>query len=120
MNLAFGKYEWYYSTMKIEKAQWTPDAKHVRLSMPLTKVDEQRRTVTGFASLDNIDSHDDIVVADASVRAFTRFRGNIREMHQPIAVGKMVDFQEEEYYDTDDKKFYRGVYVTVYVSTGAE
>ena len=79
--------------MKIEKAQWTTDAKHVRLSMPLTKVDEQRRTVTGFASLDNIDSHDDIVVADASVRAFTRFRGNIREMHQPIEVTDVVALQ---------------------------
>ena len=106
--------------MKIEKAQWTTDAKHVRLSMPLTKVDEQRRTVTGFASLDNIDSHDDIVVADASVRAFTRFRGNIREMHQPIAVGKMVDFQEGEFYDAKAGKTFRGVIVTARVSKGAQ
>src|SRR6478609_6619554 len=102
----------------IEKANWNTDDHNVRLSMPLTKVDQSRRLVSGFASLDNADSHDDIVLAEASVRAFKRFRGNIREMHQPIAVGKMVDFKEDEYYDTDDKKFYRGVYVTVYVSTG--
>lgn len=106
--------------MKIEKAQWTTDGNNVRLAMPLTKVDTQRRLVSGFASLDNADSHDDIVLAEASVKAFSRFRGNIREMHQPIAVGKMVDFKEDEFYDSTTQKFYRGVFATVYVSKGAQ
>src|ERR1041384_3195986 len=51
---------------------------------------------------------------------FSRFRGNIREMHQPIAVGKMVDFREEEFYDPTTEKFYRGIFATVYVSKGAQ
>jgi archaellum component FlaC len=106
--------------MKIEKAQWTTDDRHVRLAMPLTKVDKERRLVSGFASLDNTDSHDDVVLADASVKAFSRFRGNIREMHQPIAVGKMVDFKEDEFYDKESGQFYRGVFATVYVSKGAQ
>jgi hypothetical protein len=106
--------------MNIEKANWTTDGKNVRLSMPLTKVDEERRLVSGFASLDNVDSHDDIVLAEASVKAFSRFRGNIREMHQPIAVGKMVDFVEDQFYDSKEGKFYRGVFVTARVSKGAQ
>jgi cell pole-organizing protein PopZ len=106
--------------MKIEKATWNTSADSVRLAMPLTKIDEEKRQVSGFASLDNADSHDDIVLADASAKAFSRFRGNIREMHQPIAVGRMVDFREDEYYDSKTNKFYRGIYVTVKVSKGAQ
>jgi hypothetical protein len=104
----------------IAKAHWVSNGNSVRLAMPLTKVDQEKRLVSGFASLDNPDSQDDIVLAEASVKAFSRFRGNIREMHQPIAVGKMVDFREDEYYDPKEGKFYKGVYVTVYVSKGAQ
>lgn len=106
--------------MTIEKAHWATDGDRVRLAMPLTKVNQEKRLVSGFASLDNADSQDDIVLSEASVKAFSRFRGNIREMHQPIAVGKMVSFSEQEYYDPKDEKFYKGVYVTVYVSKGAQ
>lgn len=106
--------------MKITKAHWQADGDKVRLAMPLSKINEEKRLVSGFASLDNEDSQDDVVLAEASVKAFSRFRGNIREMHQPIAVGKMVNFSEDEYYDPKSEKFYKGVYVTVYVSKGAQ
>jgi len=105
--------------MDINKAQWQADGDNLRLSMPLTKVDKENRLVSGWASLDNADSQGDIVMSDASQKAFARFRGNIREMHQPVAVGKMVDFREDSYYDTETKKFYKGIYATVYVSKGA-
>ena len=88
--------------------------------MPLTKVDKERRIVSGFASLDNLDKQDDIVTAEASMAAFAKFRGNIREMHQPLAVGKMVDFKEDKYFDPESKKFYKGVFVSAYVSKGAQ
>lgn len=88
--------------------------------MPIAKVDEERRLVSGFATLDNIDTSDDVVLASASVGAFNRFRGNIREMHEPIAAGRLVDFREDSFYDSKTEKFYRGIYVTVYVSKGAE
>jgi hypothetical protein len=52
--------------------------------------------------------------------AFAKFRGNIREMHQPLAVGKMVNFKAEKYFDPESKKFYNGVYVSAYVSKGAQ
>ncbi|QMP84181.1 capsid maturation protease [Streptomyces phage Coruscant] len=106
--------------MKIEKASWQADEHTVRLSMPIAKYDAETRQVSGFATLDNFDSHGDVVLSEASQKAFTRFRGNIREMHQPIAVGKLVDFREEEFYDPGSQKFYRGIYATAYVSKGAQ
>ena len=104
----------------ISKAHWNTDGENVRLSMPLTKVDIERRIVSGFASLDNVDKQDDIVTAEASMDAFAKFRGNIREMHQPLAVGKMVSFKSDRYFDPETKKFYNGVFVSAYVSKGAQ
>ena len=106
--------------MLINKASWTTDKENLRLSMPIGKVDAERRIVSGFASLDNIDKQDDIVTAEASVKAFKNFKGNLREMHQPSAVGKMVSFKEDRYFDPNSKKFYNGVYVSAYVSKGAQ
>ena len=105
--------------MTISKAHWNTDGDNVRLSMPLTKVDKERRIVSGFASLDNVDKQDDIVTSEASMDAFAKFRGNIREMHQPSAVGKMVSFKEDKYFDPESKKFYKGVFVSAYISKGA-
>ncbi len=106
--------------MTISKAHWNTEGDNVRLSMPLTKVDKERRIVSGFASLDNVDKQDDIVTSEASLDAFARFRGNIREMHQPSAVGKMVSFKEDKYFDPETKKFYKGVFVSAYISKGAQ
>jgi hypothetical protein len=106
--------------MTMFKAHWNTDGDSVRLSVPFSKVDEDRRTVSGFATLDNVDRQNDIVTTEASVKAFSKFRGNIREMHQPTAVGKMVNFKEEKYFDPETKKFYSGVYVSAYVSKGAQ
>jgi hypothetical protein len=88
--------------------------------MPFSKVDKERRTVSGFASLDNLDKQYDIVTSEASMAAFAKFRGNIREMHQPSAVGKMINFKEDKYFDPESKKFYKGVYVSAYISKGAQ
>jgi len=104
----------------INKAHWSTEGDNVRLSMPFAKVDKERRVVSGFATLDNLDRQNDIVTTDASLKAFSKFRGNIREMHQPSAVGKMVAFKEDKYFDPDTKKFYSGVFVSAYVSKGAQ
>lgn len=106
--------------MTISKAQWHSEGDNLRLSMPFSKVDKERRIVSGFATLDNVDRQNDIVTTDASLKAFAKFRGNIREMHQPISVGKMVNFKEEKYFDPETKKFYSGVYVSAYISKGAQ
>ena len=106
--------------MTISKAQWHSEGDNVRLSMPFSKVDEERRIVSGFATLDNVDKQNDIVTPEASLKAFEKFRGNIREMHQPKAVGKMISFKEDKYFDPESKKFYAGVYVSTYISKGAQ
>ena len=106
-------------TMNTNKAFWTTDGDNVRLSMPFGKVDIEKRIVSGFASLDNVDKQFDIVTTEASMSAFAKFRGNIREMHQPSAVGKMISFKEEKYFDPESKKFYKGIYVSTYISKGA-
>jgi len=105
--------------MTISKAHWNMEGDSVRLSMPFSKVDVERRIVSGFATLDNVDKQNDIVTTEASMKAFKKFRGNIREMHQPSAVGKMVSFKEDKYFDPETKKFYTGIYVSAYVSKGA-
>jgi hypothetical protein len=106
--------------MNINKGSWSTKDDVIRLSMPISKVDKERRIVSGFATLDNLDRQGDIVPAEASVKAFETFRGNLREMHQPIAVGKIVSFKEDKYFDEDTNKFYNGIYVSAYVSKGAQ
>jgi hypothetical protein len=106
--------------MLTNKAHWVTEGDNVRLSMPIGKVDIERRMVSGFATLDNVDKQGDIVTTESSVEAFKNFRGNLREMHQPSAVGKIVSFKEDKYFDPNDKKFYSGVYVSAYVSKGAQ
>jgi len=106
--------------MNIEKSLWTSHGNDINLSVPFTKVNREKRTVSGFATLDNIDQTNDVVTAEASVKAFENFRGNIREMHGSLAVGKMVSFKPETFYDPATKEFYNGVYVTAYISKGAQ
>lgn len=105
---------------KISKSNLTVDGNSVHVSMPFAKVDKANRLVSGWATLDNIDTEGDVVLAEASAKAFSRARGNIREMHQPLAVGRMVDFKEDEHFDTETGEIYRGIYVTARVSEGAE
>lgn len=107
--------------MEISKAHWESEGNSLRLSMPIAKIDIERRIVSGFATLDNIDRQGDIVPAEASVKAFEEFRGNIREMHDDKkAVGKLVSFKEDSFYDQETGKFYKGVFVSTYVSKGAQ
>jgi hypothetical protein len=88
--------------------------------VPFTKVNREKRTVSGFATLDNVDQTGDVVTSEASMKAFENFRGNLREMHQPVAVGKIVSFKPATYYDPASKEFYNGVYVDAYISKGAQ
>ena len=106
--------------MNIEKSLWSSHGDNISLSVPFTKVNREKRTVSGFATLDNLDQTGDVVTSEASLKAFESFRGNIREMHGPNAVGKMVSFKPETFYDPATKEFYSGVYVDAYISKGAQ
>ena len=104
----------------LHKAFWHSEDNSIKLSMPIAKVDKERRTVSGFATLDNIDKQADIVPTDVSIKAFERFRGNLREMHMPIAVGRVVSFKSDKFYNNEEDKFYNGVFVNAYISKGAQ
>lgn len=106
--------------MKFTKAHFDIDGQNLRFAVPIAKVDQEQRTVSGFATLDNVDRQGDIVSTAASLEAFSEFRGNLREMHQSIAVGKVLTFSVEEMYDPISEKVYTGVWVTAYISKGAQ
>ena len=62
----------------------------MRIYAPLQKIDEEQRMVYGYASTEALDSQGEIIKRDAIEAALPEFMrfGNIREMHQPSAVGK--------------------------------
>jgi len=59
-----------------------------RLLIPIEKIDKERRTVSGWATTESVDKQNEIVDYGASKKAFEDWHGNIREMHEPKAVGK--------------------------------
>lgn len=78
--------------------------------------DSNQRIVVGFATVDNIDQTGDIVTSEASMKAFSKFRGNIRYMHERMPVGRLIDFQPAVYYDEATQSQHNGVQVTVKIS----
>lgn len=88
------------------------------LSFPIQKIDKNKRIVTGIATADNVDQEDDLIEFDASLEAFSNWIGNIREMHQPVAVGKIVDWSPVPVMHRS--KVYNGIEVSVYISKGAQ
>lgn len=104
----------------INKAHFDVDGDSLRLTMPIAKVDEERRIVSGFATLDNVDRQGDVLLTEASRKAFENFRGNVRLMHQPIPAGKVVSFRENSFYDKESGQTYSGIFVDAYISKGAE
>lgn len=105
--------------MMMKRASWIGGESDFSVSMDICKVDKEQRMVHGWATLDNPDRQGDVVEAAASESAFSRFRGNIREMHDKIAAGRMVSYRPQVYIDKDGTP-YNGVFVSAYVSKGAQ
>jgi len=104
----------------LHKARWVADGNEIHLGMDFAKVDKAGRTVSGWATVDNVDTEGDIVTAEASADAFARSRGNLREMHRKdSAVGRMVSFKQKDF-RAPDGKTYKGIFVKVRISEGAE
>jgi hypothetical protein len=106
--------------VNLQKASLLTNGNQVTVMMPISKIDAEKRIVSGFATLDNIDKQGDRVLPEASDRAFSNFRGNIRLMHQPIPAGKMVSFKSDVFFDAETQKTYNGVFVDAYISKGAD
>lgn len=86
--------------------------KSFQINIPISKIDEEQRIVTGIATTEAFDSQGDIVDYEASKKAFGEWRGNIREMHDPIAIGKAIDVQ----FDDENKQ----VVVSAKISESAD
>jgi HK97 family phage prohead protease len=106
--------------MSIQKANWARNGQEISISMPFEKTNKSKRTVAGFATVDNADTQNDIVTSTASINAFEKFRGNVREMHQPKAVGKITSFAPETLYDETSGVYYSGIFVEARISKGAQ
>lgn len=92
----------------------------VTLNFPLSKTDKENRVVSGFATLDNVDYQGDVITAEASLNAFSKFRGNVRESHKETeAVGRVLNYRQQDFYDSNTNTMYKGIHVDVYVSKGA-
>lgn len=83
------------------------------IDVPIVKVDEERRMVYGYATMEQIDSQDEIVDYEASKRAFSNWIGNIREQHDDKkAIGKGIEIR------FDDEN--RGVWLGSHISESAD
>ena len=89
-----------------------PGAFGLTLAFPIQKADKSSRTVSGVATSEVVDAQGEILLYAGSKQALTKWAGNVREMHEPKAVGKAVAVE------CDDSS--RTIRVTAYISTGAE
>ena len=78
---------------------------------PIVRVDAPRREIELCATSETVDSHGTIFDYDASKDAFTRWIGNVREMHGRQAVGSRVAVR------CDDET--RRIHVRIRISRGA-
>src|SRR2546423_10958491 len=81
---------------KEERAMSLP-GNQVLIYAPFSRIDEDKREVIGVATTESIDGHKTIIGYDASKKAFGRAdKICIREMHQPKAVGKGIEWEADE------------------------
>jgi len=79
----------------------------MRLYAPIAKIDEAQHMVFGYASTEALDSQGEVVkreALEAALPDYMRF-ANIREMHQPSAVGVATEAEMDE----------RGLYLAAHI-----
>lgn len=82
--------------------------KPLHVTIPIAKIDEEQRMVYGYATVEELDAHGEIISYEASKKAFSNWIGNIREMHQDIAVGKNMETE----FDDDTKGVWIGARIS--------
>lgn len=86
--------------------------KPLHINIPITKIDKDQRMVWGYATVEEVDAHGEIIGYQASKKAFPAWLGNIREMHGSTAIGKSIEIQ----FDDENK----GVWLGSYISESAD
>lgn len=80
---------------------------------PILRIDRAKREVVVRATAEDLDSYGTVIGFDGSKEAFGKWRGNIREMHDPSrAVGRAIEWTPVE----DEK----AIDLTLRVSKGAQ
>ncbi len=80
---------------------------------PILRIDRAKREVVVRATAEDLDSYNTVIGYEASKEAFSRWRGNIREMHDPTkAVGRAIKWEPKD--DTKE------IELVLRVSRGAE
>lgn len=80
---------------------------------PITRIDKEKREVIGTATAEIKDAYRTVIGYDASKDALQRWRGNVREMHDPTkAVGRALEVRP----DDDHKR----IIVRARISKGAQ
>ncbi len=90
-----------------------PEPTSLDLYLPISRIDQEKREVTVTATAERLDGHGTVIGFDGSKEAFSNWRGNVREMHDPTkAVGRAIVI--------DPHPETKEVDVTLRVSKGAE
>ena len=63
----------------------------LHMYVPITRRDDKEWIIEGQATSDVVDYYDTVFDYESSKKAFAKWRGNIREMHQPKAVGRALE-----------------------------
>lgn len=105
----------------------------VYMSAPFAKViktEENGREIFGWATLERVDKSGEIADFEGTVKAFEKWsneteqrtggksKGNVRLMHQPIAVGKTISWKPSETTIQDEEgnsKTVKGIWVGAYI-----
>src|SRR5574340_325939 len=87
------------------------DRRRVTIPVKIAKVDEEKRLVRGIATQEIRDAHNEIVDYESVKAVLPGWRGNIREMHQPKAVGKAGEILADD--------ALKALVVEAYISKGA-
>lgn len=70
----------------------------IHLYTKIQKVDDEKRMVYGYCTTESVDSQGEIVSREAIRRAWSAYMeyANVREMHQPSAVGVTKEYQHDD------------------------
>lgn len=88
------------------------DLERAQIFIPIMRVDAERRMIEGQATIEDIDGYGTVFSYEASKKAFEAWEGNIREMHQPVSVGRALEVE----FDDENKL----ILVRCFISKGAE
>lgn len=113
--------KYYTMDNNFESLYYRRKGSGLNLGIDFQSIERVGRTVIGFATIDNVDFAGDVVPIEASIKAFQRFRGNIRVQHDKNRpVGKLLGFEVAEVHNPETGETHKGILVAVQVSEGAE